>query len=102
MGGDFHYIVLFRLREGVPLERVRAAKDALASLVETSPGVRHFVVTENVAQENGGFRLALISNFENRQAFDIFARRPEVRAILDQMVEEVAEDRVVVQGAGDA
>ena len=95
----FHYIVLYRLREGVTLDRLRDAKESLAALVETLPGVRHFAVTDNVAEANQGYRLALISQFEDRQAYEIFDRHPESRRVLADL-EEIVEDRVVVHGSG--
>lgn len=96
----FHHIVLFRVREGITLERVRRAREALAALVETLPGVRDFTVTENVAKQHDGYKLALISSFEDKRAYDIFARHPESIAVLDEFMNEVAEDHLVIQGSG--
>ena len=52
----FQHVVLYRLKQGVTLERVRTAREALAALIETLPGVEHFSVVQNVAADNGGFR----------------------------------------------
>ena len=98
--GAFHHIVLFRVREGVTLDRVRRSREALASLVETLPGVRDFTVTENLAPDHEGYKLALISSFEDRRAYDIFARHPEAQAALEEFMQHVAEDHLIVQGQG--
>jgi hypothetical protein len=100
MGSDgFHYIVLFRLRAGVTLRRVRTAREQLAALVETLPGVRQFVVTDNIAESSQGYTLALISQFEDRRAYEIFDRHPEARSALESL-SAVVDQRIVVQGAG--
>lgn len=97
--GAFHHIVLFRVRQGVTLDRVRKSREALAALVETLPGVRDFTVTENVAPDHEGYKLMLISSFEDRRAYDIFARHPEAKAALEEFMRHVAEDHLVVQGS---
>lgn len=101
MAGSFHHLILFRLREGVTLDRVRATRERLAALVETLPGVREFVVTDNIATENdGGYKLALIASFEDRAAYEIFARHPEAREAVHALMNEIASDHLVVQGLG--
>ena len=37
----FHCVILFRLKPGVSLDRVRGARESLQALVETMPGVAH-------------------------------------------------------------
>ncbi len=94
----FHHVVLFRLRPGITLERVRRAREQLSRLAETLPGVLHFAVTHNVAIENGGYTLALFSAFENERAYEIFTRHPDhVRVITDDLA-PVVEAKVVAQG----
>jgi len=96
----FHHVTLFRLRPGVPLEQVRAARESLAALVETLPGVLHFTVTDNLANLNGGFTMALFSTFENRQAFEICNRHPEFRRVWGELLEPVVEESMVAEGEG--
>jgi heme-degrading monooxygenase HmoA len=99
IGTAFHHVVLFRLRAGVTLERVRTARQELQSLVETLPGVLHFAVTDNLSDRNGGFTLALFSAFEDRSAFEIFRRHPEWQRVHTELLSEVVEDSVVAQGS---
>ena len=95
---SFHHVVLFRLRPGVTLERVRDARDALSRLVETLPGVLHFAVAENLSQDNSGYTLALFSAFEDRQAYEIFTRHAEYRTVWDSLLESVVDSKIVAQG----
>ena len=60
----FHCVILFALKPGISLDRVRNARTALQDLVETMPGVEHLSVTHNVAPDRGGFNLVLFSGFE--------------------------------------
>ncbi len=94
----FHHVVLFRLRPGVTLEQVRAAREALSALVETLPGVLHFAVTDNLAVRNGGYTMALFSSFENRQAFEIFNRHPEFQRVWRELLDPVVEESMVAEG----
>ena len=80
------------------MEQVRAAREALGSLVETLPGVLHFTVTDNLAKLNGGFTMALFSTFENRKAFEIFNRHPEFCRVWRELLEPVVEESMVAEG----
>ncbi len=97
----FHCVILFRLRPGIPLDRVRDARRALQALVETMPGVEHFTVTHNVATESGGFNLALFSAFESRAACEIFHRHPEYRRVWSEELEPVVDTKVTAEGEAD-
>jgi heme-degrading monooxygenase HmoA len=97
----FHHVVLFRLRAGVTLDRVRRAREELNRLAETLPGVLHFAVTHNVAAENGGYTLALFSAFESERAYEIFVRHAEHQRVIAHDLEPVVEARVVAQGYDD-
>jgi quinol monooxygenase YgiN len=97
-GSAFHHVVLFRLRVGITLERVRQAREALARLVETLPGVLHFVVSDNLSDRNAGFTLALFSTFEDRQAYEIFTRHPERARVWSELLAPVVEQELVAQG----
>ncbi|MGE0143896.1 MAG: Dabb family protein [Planctomycetota bacterium] len=96
---SFHHVILFRLREGVPLDRVRSAREALAELVETLPGVLYLTVTHNVAEHNGGYTMALFAGFENKGAFEICTRHPEWKRVFQEHIEPVVEARIVAEGA---
>jgi len=96
--GAFHHVELFRLRPGVPISDVRAAREALGNLVETLPGVLSFAVTDNLAERNAGFTMALFSAFADRRAYDIFTRHPEYQRVREQLLEPVVADRIVAQG----
>ena len=98
----FHCSILFRLKPGIPLDRVRGAREALQALVETLPGVEHFSVTHNLAQDSRGFKLALFSTFENQSAFEIFQRHPEYQRVWNEELMPVLDEHVTAQGRGDA
>jgi heme-degrading monooxygenase HmoA len=97
----FHCVILYRLKPGVSLERVRGAREALQALVETMPGVAHLTVTHNLAADRQGFNLALFSAFEDRNACDIFLRHPEYQRVWEEELQPVVEQHVMAQGEGD-
>ena len=94
----FHCVILFRLKPGVPLDRVRGARESLQALVETMPGVAHLTVTHNLALDRQGFNLALFSLFETRNACDIFLRHPEYQRVWDEDLAPVIEAHVMAKG----
>ena len=96
----FHHVRLYRLKPGVTLDRVRAAREDLAALVETLPGVLHFTVTDNLSDRNGGYTLALFSLFESREAFEIFQRHPSYQSVWDSRLQPVVEDQIIAEGEG--
>lgn len=97
----FHHVVLFRLKPGVTLDRVRDAREALAQLIETLPGVLHFAVTDNLSAHNGGYTLALFSAFEDRRAYEIFSRHAEYQRVWQRLLAPVVEHRIVAEGEVD-
>jgi hypothetical protein len=94
----FHYVCLYRLREGVRADQVRAARESLAALVETLPGVVQFAVVDNFAAAGGGYRLALITAFESRAAYEIFQRHDAARQVFDRMLGPIVDAPLVVEG----
>jgi heme-degrading monooxygenase HmoA len=94
----FHCVILFRLKEGIPLERVRGAREALQALVETMPGVEYFTVTHNLAADSAGFNLALFSAFESRTACEIFQRHPEYQRVWRHELQPLVAAHVTAQG----
>jgi len=95
----YYHVVLFRLRAGVTLDRVRSARESLAALVETLPGVEHFAVSHNQAADHGGYSLALFAGFENKKACEIFTRHPELQRIETEELGPVVESRVEAAGS---
>ena len=95
----YNHTSLFRLKQGVTLDKVRAAKEELSQLVETLPGVVHFMVTDNLAENGRGYTLALFSTFESDQAFRICQRHPEYQRVWKDLLEPVIDDRIVAEGS---
>lgn len=97
----FHCTILFALKPGISLMRVRSAREALQALIETMPGVDHLTVAHNVADDRQGYNLALFSGFESKEACDIFLRHPEYRRVLDEELAPLVDSKVVAMGADD-
>ncbi len=98
----FHCTILFALRPGIALDRVRLARESLQQLIESMPGVDHLSVVHNVAADRQGYNLALFSAFESRTACDIFFRHPEYQRVWRDELEPLVDRQVVAQGDADA
>ena len=97
----FHSVILFSLKPGISLGRVRTARESLQALVETMPGVEHLTVTHNVAAERGGYNLVLFSGFESKEACDIFLRHPEYVRVREEDLGPIIESHLMAQGGDD-
>ncbi|MEO6597902.1 MAG: Dabb family protein [Planctomycetota bacterium] len=98
----FHCVILFSLKPGISLDRVREARQSLQALVETMPGVAHLTVTHNLATDRQGYNLALFSLFETRMACEIFLRHPEYQRVWHEELEPVVDRHLMAQGESDA
>ncbi|MFY9345189.1 MAG: Dabb family protein [Planctomycetota bacterium] len=94
----FHCTILFALKPGIALDRVRTARQSLQELIERMPGVDHLTVVHNVAADRAGFNLALFSAFESRTACDIFFRHPDYQRVWQQELAPLVERQVTAQG----
>ena len=97
----FYCTILFAIKPGIPLDKVRSAREALQSLIETMPGVDHLTVSHNVADDRQGFNLALFSGFESKEACEIFFRHPEYACAMREL-EPLIEHRVIAQGSEES
>lgn len=97
----FHCTILFALKPGIALDRVRTARQSLQQLIESMPGVAHLAVAHNVAADRHGYNLALFSAFESRTACDIFFRHPEYQRLWRDELAPLVERHVVAQGGDD-
>ncbi len=95
----FHCSILYALKPGITLDQVRSVRLALQELVETLPGVEHFVVTHNLAPESGGFNLVLFAGFSDRDACDIFLRHDEFVRVHGEELAPLVERRLMALGA---
>lgn len=97
----FHRTILFALKPGIALDRVRIARESLQRLIETMPGVDHLTVAHNVAAERQGFNLALFSGFETKTAADIFFRHTEYQRVWREELGPLVERHLMADGEGD-
>lgn len=97
----YHCTILFSLKPGISLDRVREARASLQALIETMPGVDHLTVTHNVAADRQGYNLALFSAFESQTACEIFFRHPEYQRVWREELVPLVERHITAQGPAD-
>lgn len=97
----FHRTILFALKPGIALDRVRVARESLQRLIETMPGVDHLAVVHNLADERQGYNLALFSGFETKTAADIFFRHPEYRRVWQDELAPLVDRHLTADGESD-
>jgi heme-degrading monooxygenase HmoA len=97
----FHCTILFSLKPGIALDRVRGARESLQALIETMPGVAHLSVAHNVADDSQGYNLALFSAFETRKACEIFFRHPEYQRVWREQIDPLVARQITAQGSDE-
>ena len=97
----FHCTILFSLKPGISLDRVRGARESLQALIETMPGVAHLTVAHNVADDRHGYNLALFSAFETRTACEIFFRHPEYQRVWREQLDPLVARQITAQGSDE-
>ena len=98
----FHCTILFSLKPGISLVKIRTAREALQALIETMPGIDHLTVTHNIAEDRMGFNLALFSGFESKDACDIFFRHPEYLRVMREELDPVVDQKLFAQGVDES
>ena len=69
------HIVLFRVIEGTPAERVQEAIDRLEALVGVIPGLRSLKAGIDIGIE-GNFDFGLVAELDDRAALEVFSADP--------------------------
>jgi hypothetical protein len=66
------HIVLFRVNEGTPAERVQEAIDRLEALVGVIPGLRSLKAGIDIGIE-GNYNFGLVAELDDRAALEVFS-----------------------------
>ena len=69
------HIVLFRVIEGTPTERLQEAVDRLEALVGVIPGLRSLKAGIDIGIE-GNFDFGLVAELDDRAALEVFSADP--------------------------
>lgn len=66
------HIVLFRVLDGTPHERIQEAIDRLEALVDVIPGLRSLEAGTDIGVQ-GNFDFGLVAELEDRAALEVFS-----------------------------
>ena len=69
------HIVLFRVLDGTPAERVQEAIDRLEALVGVIPGLRSLEAGTDIGVD-GNYNFGLVAELEDRTALEVFSAHP--------------------------
>jgi Stress responsive A/B Barrel Domain len=69
------HIVLFRVNEGTPTERVQEAIERLEALVDVIPGLHSLKAGIDIGIE-GNYNFGLVAELEDRAALEVFSKDP--------------------------
>ena len=96
----FHHVLLFRWTSEATQEQIAAARDALAALDGTIPGMRSYRVGEDLGlRPDTSYDFAVVGLYDDESAWRKYVDDPQHRAVGDALVLPILAERASVQFA---
>jgi hypothetical protein len=91
------HVVLFAwIPEATDKQKQRAAEE-LRALPPLMTGLRSFHVGPDAGIIEGTFDFALVADFEDAESYLAYRNHPAHRAVVEQVINPIAKERVAVQ-----
>ena len=89
------HVVMFKFKKSATKEYIDDAKEQIEMLIDLVPKLQNIKVGMNFADEERAMDMVLISNFEDRDDLEMYAKHPEHLKVLE-FVKEISEYTKVV------
>lgn len=91
------HVVLFAWIPEATDKQKRQVAEELRALPPLMTGLRSFQVGPDAGLIEGTFYFALVADFEDAQSYLAYRNHPAHRAVVEQVINPIAEERVAVQ-----
>ena len=92
-----HHVVTFHLKSDAPADQVERISEAVHALGATLPEVRSLAVGSDLALREGNASFAIVAEFDDVDAFKVYADHPEHMRIIKELIGPHIESRHPVQ-----
>jgi hypothetical protein len=92
-----HHVVTFHLRPDAPAGQVERIGEAITALGATLPEVRSLAIGSDLALREGNASFAIVAQFDDVDAFKVYADHPEHIRIIKELIAPHIESRHPVQ-----
>jgi hypothetical protein len=89
------HMVLFKIRNGIADERIKAMTDALEALREEIPQLAEIHAGVNLSDRNKGYHVMLISRFKNTRDLKTYIDHPAHKRVVEEFIQPIREDVIV-------
>jgi Stress responsive A/B Barrel Domain len=91
------HVVLFAWIPGATDKQKQQAAEELRTLPPLMTGLRSFNVGPDAGIIEGTFDFALVADFEDVESYLAYRNHPAHRAVVEQVIDPIAKERVAVQ-----
>jgi hypothetical protein len=92
-----HHVVTFHLRPDAPADQVERIGEAVTALGATLPEVRSLAIGSDLGLREGNASFAIVAEFDDVDAFKVYADHPEHIRIIKELIAPHIESRHPVQ-----
>jgi hypothetical protein len=84
--GMLHHVVTFHLKPDAPADQVERISEAVHALGATLPEVRSLAIGSDLALREGNASFAIAAEFDDVEAFKVYADHPEHVRIITELI----------------
>lgn len=93
----FRHVVLFTFAEGTTTRQKAEVAERLSQLPDRIPQIRSYSVGFDAGINPGNHQFAVVAEFADRRAYEVYRDHPEHRAVIDELITPILADRAAVQ-----
>ena len=90
------HIVLFKVKEGTPIDAVTAMTDGLGELKNRVPGILDLSVGTNFSDRSKGFTHGLVVRFRDRASLNEYIPHPAHQEVVQGLIRPIVDDVLAV------
>ena len=90
------HVVLFKIKEMTPPEKIEALLQELMALKKKIPTILDLSCGRNFSSRSKGYHLGLVVRFEDEKALNTYQTDPDHVNVLNNLIKPIAEDIIAV------
>ena len=91
------HVVTLTLQDGTTTEQVQSLVGEIGALPHLVPGIKGYSVGSDLGIDDGNATVAIVADFEDELAYEVYRDHPEHRRVIVEHVRPVLASRAAVQ-----